>query len=551
MGGGPVKKRLLQWAAATMLLAAVLPARAQTLSLSTVKPTQLSTVIRIPPIWIQYTWKCRKANWTSCTSAELANPWYKQVFVTGSGFAEAERNDFWTEFDRIIDFMTGGGAGNTWSAQQRDRLLFVGYFVAGGPLGASDAAFGGKIAAHPIRGYATSLSQQAVYDKIAQIAASDIPNLRPFTAGVLFNTFQTPVTANAAPPSFVQRTFGVAKFTRQDLNERGTYITTHELAHAGLNFLDEYVEHGFADLSIRQLDALTPLALFDWTWGGFVRAISDLLGIYDYNISEILAANGNDNITLGRWPATVYTPGYGGEDYVYEGGMFFGRGTWHMAGDNLMNGNYVVRGPGDGSALAHSPSQQRVINTAFWGGAGRPNDRLRNAGPRKWPVTFGDSTHVMLYDADKNHHFQPTRSYAVQVGWYERNWKTCWAGFIPYPCYDDVWRTAQTYVTPTARALDLKVSSLYGLANLTQGALCAVGISEVPKPDGSGSFRLCDQDLNTIADNFLPTVKFTVPYQDVEVPASQWLTTYWWRFSTYNGVVNSGWTGWSSFYRSL
>src|SRR5258707_11259483 len=157
----------------------------------------------------------------------------------------------------------------------------------------------------------------------------------------------------------------------------------------------------------------------------------------------------------------------------------------------------------------------------------------------------------MHYDGDKNHHFQPTRSYTVQVGWYERNWRTCWAVFVPYPCYDDVWRTAQTNVAPTARSLDLKVSSLCGLANLAQGALCGVGISEVPKPDGSGSFRLCDQDLNPIADNFLPTVKFTVPYQDVEVPASQWLTTYWWRFSTYNGVVSSGWTGWSSFYRSL
>ncbi|MDB4970693.1 MAG: hypothetical protein JWN44_6382 [Myxococcales bacterium] len=534
-----------------MVAAAVLPARAQTFNLSSATTT-LSTVNRLPPIWIKYTWKCRHASGAGCSSAELANPWFKQVFITSSGFVEAERDDFWTEFDRIIGFMTGNGAGNSWSAQQRERLLFVGYFVPGGALGAADAAFGGKVAAHPIRGFATSLSQTAVYDKIAQIRAAEISNLRPFTAGVLFNSFQTPVTANAAPPSFVQRAFGVAKFTRQDLNERGTYITTHELAHAGLNFLDEYVEKGFADLNIRQLDAITPLALFDWSWGGFVHAISDLLGVYDYNVSEILAANGNDNVTLTRWPATVYTPGYGVEDYVYEGGMFFGRGTWHTAGDNLMNSNYVVRGPGDGQALSHSGSQQRVINTAFGGGAGRPNDRLRNAGPKSgWPAVFGSSTHVMLYDGDKNHHFQPTQSYTVQVGWYERNWHTCWAVFVPYPCYDDIWRTAQTNVAPTARALDLKMSSLYGLANLTQGAMCAAGISEVPKPDGSGSFRLCDQDLNSVADNFLPTVKFSVPYQDVEVPASQWLTTYWWRFSTYNGVVNSGWTGWSSFYRSL
>jgi hypothetical protein len=222
-----------------------------------------------------------------------------------------------------------------------------------------------------------------------------------------------------------------------------------------------------------------------------------------------------------------------------------------MSGDNLMNGNFVVRGDGDRFGFAHSGSQQRVINQAFWGGAGRPNDRIRNDGPKNgWPLVFGSSTHVMLYDGDKNHHFQPTRSYSVQVGWYDRVWHTCWAGIFPYPCYDDVWRTAQTGVTPAARQINLKVSSLFGIANLAQGAVCAVGINEIPKGDGS-SIRLCDQDLSTLANQFLPTITFTSPYQDVEVPASQWMTTYWWRFSTNNGYVQSGWTGWSSFYRSL
>lgn len=539
-----MRKRLLQWALAAIVAATASMAQAQKLG---------TIVVRWPPPWWTVTWKCVHADGRSCVAGELDNPWFKQVFITSTGFAESERNVFWSEFDRIVGMMTGPDAGSVWSAQQRDRLLFVGWFEPGGPLGAPDAAFGGKIAQHPIRGYATSLSQAAVYDKIAALAANQIHGLAPFAAGVLFNTFQTPVTANAAPPSFVQRAFGVAKFTRADLNERGSYITTHELAHAGLNFLDEYVEHGFDNLSIRQLDVLTPLALFDGSWGGFVRAIGDLLGVYDYDISEILAANGNDNITLSPWPATVWTPGYGSEYYAWEGGMFFGRGTWHMSGNNLMNGNYVVRGPGDGFDYAHSPDQQRVIDQAFGGGARRPNDRIRNAGPENgWPLVFGSTTHVMLYDGDKNHHFQPTRSYTVQVGWYEREWHTCWAGFIPYPCYDNVWRTAQTTVPATSRSLDLKMSSLYGLADLTQQVVCAVGISEIPKNDGSGeSFRLCDQDLSTVADNFLPTVKFAVPYQDVAVPASQWLTTYWWRFSTNNGYVQSGWTGWSSFYRSL
>jgi hypothetical protein len=533
----------LQWAVAALLaMATVTSARAQ----SVVVPITIGSWW-----WWPVTWKCVHADGTSCAAGDLTNGWFKQVFITSTGFEEPERNDFWNEFDRIVGFMSNGGG--VWSTQERDRMIFVGYFTPGGPLGSDGAAFGGKIAVHPIRGYATSLSQQAVYDKIAEIATYEIGGLQPFTAGVLFNSYQTPVTANAAPPSFVQRPFGVAKFTRADLNQRGVYITTHELAHAGLNFLDEYVEHGFENLSIRQLDVLTPLALFDWTWGGFVSAISDLLGVYDYDLSEILAANGNDNIALTPWPATVWTPGYWGEYYAYEHGMFFGRGTFHMAGKNLMNSDYLARGNDDGFDFAHSGAQQRVVNQAFWGGAGRPNDRIRNAGPKNgWPGVFGSSTHVMLYDGDKHHHFQPTRSYTVQVGWYDRVWRTCWAAIVPYPCYDDVWRTAQTTVAPANRSIDLQMSSLYGLATLAQSAVCAVGITEIPKNDGSGqSFKLCEQDLSTIANNFLPTVTFSVPYQDVEVPASQWWTTYWWRFSTNNGWVQSGWTGWSSFYRSL
>ena len=50
--------------------------------------------------------------------------------------------------------------------------------------------------------------------------------------GVLFNTFQTPVTANAAPPSLVSKPFGVAKFTRQDLNEH-LLVAVQHLERAG------------------------------------------------------------------------------------------------------------------------------------------------------------------------------------------------------------------------------------------------------------------------------------------------------------------------------
>jgi hypothetical protein len=58
-------------------------------------------------------------------------------------------------------------------------------------------------------------------------------------------------------------------------------------------------------------------------------------------------------------------------------------------------------------------------------------------------------------------------------------------------------------------------------------------------------------DLATLSTSFLPTVDFMTPYQETEVPASQWMTTYYWRFKTDNGSQQSGYTGWSSFFRSF
>jgi hypothetical protein len=155
----------------------------------------------------------------------------------------------------------------------------------------------------------------------------------------------------------------------------------------------------------------------------------------------------------------------------------------------------------------------------------------------------------MLRDADMYHQFQPTQSYSVQVGWYERHWKTCWAAFIPYPCYDSVWTTAQKTVGRSKRSIDFKLSSAYGLVTLAQNLLCQMGVTTVQS--GAGKLELCDKDLDAITDAFHPTAKLVIPYRDLEVPASQWMTTYFWRFSTNNGSVQSGFTGWSSFFRSL
>ncbi len=516
--------------------------------------TPFTPIAVLPPntiITLQQQCQCRHANGNACASGDLKNSYYRQALILATGFENnaSDESDFFTDFNTTVDMISDPDqSGTIWSVQKAPQMLYIGCFTPGGPLG-DTAAFGGKVFPHPIRGFATTLSQDAVYSEVTTLQ-STLPGLNPMTCAVLFNSFQTGVTANAAPPSFLNEPFGVAKYTREDLIERGAYVPSHEMAHAGLNYLDEYTESGFENLDLGQLDILTPLILLDDSWSGLGAAIDDALGIYSFKVSEILAANGNDNVATTEFPATVIGPGYLGQDYHWEGGFFFGLGTWHMSTDNLMNGGNLDRGPGDGFGYAMSPSQQTVVDEAFGGPVSRPNDRLHTAGPNTtWFSSLGSTTHVLLYDGDKLHHFHPTLDYNVQVTWEERHWSVCWAFIFPYPCHTDTWQTAQTTVPIDERSVSLQVSAAFGLASLLQQLVCAVGFTEIKTSDAD--IKLCQDSLATMANAFLPTFTFRLPYQDVPVPASQWMTTYYWRFSTNNGAFQSAYTGWSSFYRSL
>jgi hypothetical protein len=507
--------------------------------------SNIASTITISAGWLQLlypTSKCVRADGSACAAGDMTNATYKQIVILPTGYTSSDYSQYWDDFDTVRNLVTH--ADQSWSTQYASRLIFVGYWLPGNPLGPT-ANFGAYIGDHPVRGYALTLSNDAVYSKVADIKASALTTLNPIGTLVLFNAIpDQSVTANAAPPSFTGKPFGIAKATRKDLGN--PYVVTHELAHASMNFLDEYVEQGLEETNMRSFDVATPLVLFDGSWSSAITAISNLFGVYSYEISEMLAANGNVNIALQAYPSTV---GPGSEYYPYEGGMFTGRGTFHAAGSNLMNGNHVMRGPDDGFAYAHSSDQQSIINLAFAGSFYRVNNRLRTAGPVDgWPLELGSSTHVMMYDGDKLNHFQGTQKYTVQVGWYDRVWDTCWWGFVPYPCYTDVWRTAQKDVFPVRHTINLPTTSAYAIANLLQSVACGIGITTV------GSFKLCDQPLNTVATNFLPTLSFPMPYEETDVPASQWFTNYWWRFRTWNGPASSNasnWTGWSNFYRSF
>lgn len=507
----------------------------------------LAAAVDVRPATAEPGWECWRGDSRACSAADLADSAFRQILVMPTGYAETEREAFWGDFELLV--ADASNVGSVWSTQKKDRILYVGYFVGGGALGTPESTFGGAVLPHPVRDYALTLSLDAVIAKVNEIKASEIPELRPMGVAILFNDSSHHGADNASPPSFVGKAYGVARLTRGDL--QGGYITSHELAHAALNFLDEYVEDGFENLSIRTLDALTPLLLQDASRHGRPRAVSDRLGAYDYNLSEILANNGNDNIATSPLPSTVTSPISEPVSFPYEGGMLFGRGTFHAAGNNLMNSDHVMRADDDGFAFAHSASQQQLIDTAFGASPSRANDRLRNAGPKHgWPGTLGSTSTVLMFDGDKNHQFHPTQRYVVQVGWYERVWTICGQGSRLHACATRQWRTAQKTVQPTAGTIDLKASSLYGLANLVQLLLCDLGVMEVPQPNGP-DFRLCERLLGDVDVDFLPTFTFRTPYEETTVPTTQWFTTYYWRFSTDNGYAASGWTGWSSFYRSF
>jgi hypothetical protein len=494
---------------------------------------------------------CSTGDSKACTMDQLADPVrFKQVVVMPAGFTSKEAADFKAEFFHTIQSVTNITT-EVYSSKYRSQILYIGYFVPGGALNTPESSFGAKVFAHPIRGKALTLSTSAVMASLETLRTRVKWSLKPWSVLTIFNSFEDNVTANTSPPSFLDKPYGIARFSRIDLN--GHYVAMHEMAHGSLNFLDEYVEGGLEETSISSLDALTPLAILNDSWGGWIKAFENLIGMYEYKISETIAAAGNDNIDVTNHPSRVSTPGYTPNDYEYEGGMFFGRGTYHDRGSNIMNGNNVMRAFDDGYDYAHSGSQKEVVKQAFESPnvAGRPNDRIRNAGPLgSWRSEFGSTSHVMLYDGDKAHRYHPTQTYDVQVGWYDRKWKVCFGlGFVPYPCYDNVWKTAQKSVPLEKRYLEIKTTSLFGLAQLAQSVACKVGFTEFGT--GGKKFNLCELTVEQMADAFLPSLVFQMPYQDVSVPSDQWFTTYYWHFRTNNGTFTSGWTGWTSFYRVL
>ena len=465
---------------------------------------------------------CLRGDGRTCTESDLADPQLRHILVLSAGYPDGSAESFWRDLELLVDRMGNPQtAQDAWSVQKRGRILYIGYFTGGGPFGSDATAFDARIVTDPV-GVPTLAARHDAIQRFVAEQQARMPSLRPLAAAVLAQSDAT-VAPHAAPPAFSSREYGIALFTSGHLR-LGSYVPAHELAHAALNFVDEYVEAGLEPIDVRILDALAPQLVLP----------SPGASGHAYRVSEILAANGPANLAVRPDVTTVETPGTSRERFAYQGGLFFGRGTWHDAGDNLMNSNRVQRGPGDGFAFAHSPSQQAFIATVFGDAPARANDRLRTAGPVNGWLTAGPTVDLLLYDGDKRNHWHPTTSYDVQVGWFERTDSGAFR-----------WRMESLAVTPVQRTVDLALRGDNPLDWLLLAAACRAGATELSS-ELHGT-EVCDRQ----GAGFVPVLRFYVPYEEVTVPTSQPFTTYFWRFRTSNGSRTSGWTGWSSFYRSF
>lgn len=474
---------------------------------------------------------CLKGDFTECSSTDLSDPNHKrQVIVFPAGYTANDYQLFRENFEDLLT-QNSDTRQTPFSEVHKDKILYRGFWLPDGGMDSGDTTFDAAVIDHPIRGLGLTLEQSQVINKVTQLKARD-SKLKPLAVIVIFNTVEGDITANASPPNFIDQEFGIAKITRGNLS--GSYTGMHELAHAMLGFLDEYVESGFENTDITTYDIWTPFVTADASWVG----VESWFGVYSLRISDILADNGNDNISTSKIPSRVLPSEK--NEYEHQGGMFFGKGTWHDSGNNLMDSS---------RSFAHSYSQSEVIKQAFIepSKAGRPNDRIRNAGPAAWFPKFGGNVKAMIFDADKNHRFHPTTSYDIQLIWTERFWSDhrendrCTNYLVGYLCLKD--RKFEKTVVPIKRYVELDGSKLFGVAKLMQDVICGLGVSSL------GTIDVCSMSVEDASISFLPTLKFIVPYQDVGIPADQRLTSYKWRFRTKNGTYTSGWTGWADFTR--
>ncbi|MDX1409303.1 MAG: hypothetical protein R3330_14250, partial [Saprospiraceae bacterium] len=292
-----------------------------------------------------------------CPATELGNAGiYRQVLIMPTGYTATttDYDQFRTDAGDMILRMAGFDS--LFTGMHKDRILYVIYWIPGYPLPAlnstrSTANFGARIYDHPVRAAnGLTLRNEDVVSAVTSFRSNYLSSSDPIAVVVHFNSGDTAAsTPNAVMPSLNvgagRDRYGIVRIDRSQSNSGR--IPTHELAHAGLNFVDEYCEGspGGCDLDIRYLDPFTSLLRLGTTFGSWFDTASTA---YSVKLSEILANNGWDNV------ATTWN--LPGNTYLAQGGMFFGKGVWTDEGANIMSD-----GSTQGRGTIHTASQLGVV----------------------------------------------------------------------------------------------------------------------------------------------------------------------------------------------
>lgn len=508
-------------------------------------------------------WTCRTGDGRPCDEAVQGDiSAYRQILVFPIGyqdrrFFQAEAEELRTDMvdidiADIYDYYGETYKSTMWSSVHRERLLFLTYWVPGGAVDSDDTAFEGQLIDHPIRlgDYRLKVNESLVDGQVETLKES-CPSLDPISVVAFFDVTGLPEpTANATPPIYMKRSFGIARISNRFLGYH--YVPPHELGHAAMGWFDEYVEPSLRGVNVREFDRLSPLFIFDQ---GLVTAALDVLEIYNMEVSEILLANGADNVSLVENPGRVTPEGALGSEPYEQEGAYFGAGVYRYMEDqeNLMSAEWGVP-----DQYRQSPVQQRLMNTAFGTGPVRTNDRLVNAGPPSgFALAVGPSWNVMLFDEDKNHRWHPTKRYDIEVQWKEQNWAICkmtvWP-FSDYPCLKTETRTVRKSVEPTRELTSIDKNAIVKFGNWALALLCKRGdimVSDLGIEAG-GDINLCEAGgIDSLLTETFFFKSVYLPYQFATIPTPRPFTRYLWRFRSDNGVVESDWTNWSSLERGL
>jgi hypothetical protein len=507
-------------------------------------------------------------------AVDAANPggYHRQVYVVPAGYTSDRAQAFVDDALELIEGMGTCGQG-VFTDVYREAIVYLVHWLPGGALGTNDVNFRARIYDHPVRAgqLGFTLRNESLADQADAFRAQRLPSFAPIAAFVIYD-FDNPddlrMIPNAVLPTMMipvlrghtVRDYGIVRMNRLAAKRsRSVTIAAHELAHGAMNFADEYSESSLDGQNIRDFDALTSLLLLDSSWG-LGGALQNLFfGNFDFRLSECLAENAWDNVSLRDEPKRV---GGGGPSFDVEGGMFFPEGTWHESGSSLMGNE------GDISETdAHPSSHDADLRCAFLGQApARSNYRIRAAGPTvEWSPNWGAEATLLLMDGDKHHRWHPTKKYEVQLQYKELVWSSCPARWpdgsavrdfggnpVYYPCLKEETRTKEkTFDDVDLRTVNLKNTLVSGLGWAVLGILDGMGIDSLDLEDqGYGTINV-DFTVDEVLDSALPALEWPVPYQDVKVNLPNALTSYKWRFKTYNGTHWSAWTSWQPLHRAL